>query len=251
MTLNGTVNKTGILLLCAVATAAWTWNSFLQSHDLTRCRPLRSRSAPSAASSSPWSPSSRRNGRRSPRPSTALLEGLVLGGLSAIFELRYPGIAMEAVGLTFGTLFVLLFALQVRPHQGHAEVSRLAWSRPPAASALLLLQMLLGFFAHPVLHSVNGSGPHRHRLQPVRGRHRRAQPGARLRLRRAGRHATALPSTWNGTAHSASWSRWSGSTLRSCACSPRCAAATKERLSAVSFQLLARAVQRRAVDRRS
>ena len=27
MTLNGTVNKTGILLLCAIATAAWTWHS--------------------------------------------------------------------------------------------------------------------------------------------------------------------------------------------------------------------------------
>jgi uncharacterized YccA/Bax inhibitor family protein len=26
MTLNGTVNKTGILLLCTVATAAWTWH---------------------------------------------------------------------------------------------------------------------------------------------------------------------------------------------------------------------------------
>ena len=26
MTLQGTVNKTGVLLLCAFATAAWTWN---------------------------------------------------------------------------------------------------------------------------------------------------------------------------------------------------------------------------------
>jgi uncharacterized YccA/Bax inhibitor family protein len=33
MTLNGTINKTGVLLLCCVASAAWTWNSFLQSHN--------------------------------------------------------------------------------------------------------------------------------------------------------------------------------------------------------------------------
>ena len=26
MTINGTVNKTGILLICAIATAAWTWH---------------------------------------------------------------------------------------------------------------------------------------------------------------------------------------------------------------------------------
>ena len=46
-------------------------------------------------------------------PIYALLEGLALGGLSAMFEIRYPGIALEAVGLTFGTLFVMLFALPV------------------------------------------------------------------------------------------------------------------------------------------
>jgi len=34
MTLNGTVNKTGILLVCAIATAAWTWHTFLQSRDI-------------------------------------------------------------------------------------------------------------------------------------------------------------------------------------------------------------------------
>ena len=33
MTLNGTVNKTGILLVCVIATAAWTWHRFMQSHD--------------------------------------------------------------------------------------------------------------------------------------------------------------------------------------------------------------------------
>lgn len=33
MTMSGTVNKTGILLLCALATAAWTWNIFTQTHD--------------------------------------------------------------------------------------------------------------------------------------------------------------------------------------------------------------------------
>ena len=35
---------------------------------------------------------------------------LVLGGISAIFEAQYPGIAIQAIGLTFGTLGVLLFA---------------------------------------------------------------------------------------------------------------------------------------------
>jgi len=43
-------------------------------------------------------------------PIYALLEGLFLGGISAIFEAQYPGIVIQAVSLTFGTLFCLLFA---------------------------------------------------------------------------------------------------------------------------------------------
>ena len=40
MSLNGTVNKTGILLVCAIATAAWTWHTFLQSRDIADVAPL-------------------------------------------------------------------------------------------------------------------------------------------------------------------------------------------------------------------
>jgi len=40
MTLNGTVNKTGLLLLCSIATAAWTWHMFLPDRDITNVAPL-------------------------------------------------------------------------------------------------------------------------------------------------------------------------------------------------------------------
>ena len=43
-------------------------------------------------------------------PLYAALEGLFLGAVSAMFELRFPGIVMQAVGLTFGTLAALLMA---------------------------------------------------------------------------------------------------------------------------------------------
>jgi uncharacterized YccA/Bax inhibitor family protein len=41
-------------------------------------------------------------------PVYALLEGVFLGAVSALFEKSYPGIVMQAVGLTFGVLFCLL-----------------------------------------------------------------------------------------------------------------------------------------------
>jgi uncharacterized YccA/Bax inhibitor family protein len=108
MTLSGTVNKTGILLLCAVATAAWTWSQFMQTHDVASIAPELMLGALGGfivalvtIFKMTWAPVT--------APIYALLEGLALGGISAIFELHYPGIALEAVGLTFGTLFVMLF----------------------------------------------------------------------------------------------------------------------------------------------
>jgi uncharacterized YccA/Bax inhibitor family protein len=108
MTLQGTVNKTGLLLLCVVVTAAWTWG---MAHSET----------PEAAM--PWMIGGIVGGfvtalvtifKRSWAPITAplyaLLEGLALGGISAFFERSYHGIAAEAVGLTFSVLFVMLIA---------------------------------------------------------------------------------------------------------------------------------------------
>jgi uncharacterized YccA/Bax inhibitor family protein len=43
-------------------------------------------------------------------PIYAALEGLALGGISALFESHYPGIVSQAVFLTFGTLAALLIA---------------------------------------------------------------------------------------------------------------------------------------------
>jgi uncharacterized YccA/Bax inhibitor family protein len=40
----------------------------------------------------------------------ALLKGLALGGVSRIFEMQYPGIASQAIFLTFGILSALLLA---------------------------------------------------------------------------------------------------------------------------------------------
>jgi len=47
-------------------------------------------------------------------PLYALVEGLLIGCISFFFEKMYPGIVIQAVGLTFGTLFALLLAYQSR-----------------------------------------------------------------------------------------------------------------------------------------
>lgn len=44
----------------------------------------------------------------------AVFEGLAIGGISAFFEKQYPGIAMQAAGLTFATLFAMLMAYRAK-----------------------------------------------------------------------------------------------------------------------------------------
>jgi uncharacterized YccA/Bax inhibitor family protein len=157
MTLSGTVNKTGILLLCAIATAAWTWNQFMQTHDLSFAGPAVMIGALGGfvfamvtIFKKTWSPVT--------APIYALLEGLVLGGLSAMFELRYPGIAMEAVGLTFGTLFVMLFLYK----SGVIKVTQKFRMGVVAATGgiliFYLLTWLLSMFHITAFSSVFGSG---------------------------------------------------------------------------------------------
>jgi uncharacterized YccA/Bax inhibitor family protein len=157
MTLSGTVNKTGLLLLCAVATAAWTWNAFMQANnDSTLAVGAIMLGliggfvvAMVTVFKKTWSPVT--------APIYALLEGLVLGGLSALFELRYPGIAMQAVALTFGTLFVLLLAYRSGLIQVTAKFRLGVIAATGGIMVFYLLQMLLGFFGFQFT-SINGSG---------------------------------------------------------------------------------------------
>ncbi len=111
MTINGTVSKTGILLLLTVLTAAFAWSQTIGADGQI---------APGAmiyaiggaigglilalvtVFKKEWSPVT--------APMYALVEGFFLGAISAVFEARFPGIVFQAVLLTFGTLFALLAA---------------------------------------------------------------------------------------------------------------------------------------------
>jgi uncharacterized YccA/Bax inhibitor family protein len=156
MTLQGTVNKTGLLLLLVVATAAWTWGL---SHS------------PAPGAAIPWMIGGlfggfivalvtifKQNWSPITAPIYALLEGLALGGISAMFERMYPGVAIQAVGLTFGTLFVMLLAYKtgtIRATRGF----RLGVLAATGGIALLyLVEMVLGGFFHIQVPEINGSG---------------------------------------------------------------------------------------------
>ena len=160
MTVSGTVNKTGILLICCVATAAWTWNRFFNAPPEEAMQAM----APALAIGGiggfivaivtifkkQWAGIT--------APIYALLEGLVLGGISAMLETRYHGIAIQAVSLTFGTLLVMLLAYR----SGLIKVTeRLRLGIVAATGGIAVfyfLQFILGFFGVHFT-AINGSSP--------------------------------------------------------------------------------------------
>jgi len=107
MTLNGTIHRAGLLLLCVTISALWAWSKFDSPRD-PRGLALAALACAFGALAvayvtvfkMQWSPIT--------APAYALQEGLVLGVISAILEARYPGIAIKAVGLTFAIFFSLL-----------------------------------------------------------------------------------------------------------------------------------------------
>ena len=101
MTIQGTVNKVAILLFLVVFSASWVWGRVGDFSGLILLGVIGGFvTALVTIFKKEWSAVT--------APIYALLEGLFLGGISSLMEMRLPGIVIQAVSLTFGTLFCLL-----------------------------------------------------------------------------------------------------------------------------------------------
>lgn len=153
MTIEGTVNKTALSLVILVTTAMVAWNVdlgvaapgllvllALLGLGVAIATVIRKEAAPYTT------------------PLYAAIEGLVLGGISALFELQYPGIVFSAVALTVGTLVGLLAAYR----SGAIKVTENFKLGVAAATMGIVLvyvaTILLGLFGvgMPLIH---GAGP--------------------------------------------------------------------------------------------
>jgi uncharacterized YccA/Bax inhibitor family protein len=114
MTVNGTINKTGLMLLIVILAASFTWGKFFGAIDpatpgvmpqgIMMWTLIGAIGGLITALITTFSP------RRAPMtaPIYAAFEGLFLGAVSAMFEAMYPGLVMRAVSLTFGVFFIML-----------------------------------------------------------------------------------------------------------------------------------------------
>lgn len=111
MSLDGTVHRTFFLLCLVVTAAAAVWNLIWTNPELVG--PLLIGSSITGfilaivtCFKQEWSAYT--------GSAYAVAEGVVVGTISSYFEAMFPGIVMQAVGLTFGTLFCLLAAYRSR-----------------------------------------------------------------------------------------------------------------------------------------
>jgi len=153
MTLQGTVNKTAVLLICVVATAAWTWNQATAGENIGPSIAIGAIGGFVAAMVTVF----KKNWAPVTAPIYALLEGLVIGGLSATLESRFPGIAMQAAGLTFGTLFCLLLAYSSGMIRVSENFKLGVFAATGGIMLVYLVSMILGFFGHTIPY-IHGSG---------------------------------------------------------------------------------------------
>jgi uncharacterized YccA/Bax inhibitor family protein len=79
-------------------------------------------------------------------PIYALLEGLVIGGVSAVAEARFPGIVIQAVGLTFGTCLALLLAYKSRLIRATENFKLGVVAATGGIFLFYVITMILGFF---------------------------------------------------------------------------------------------------------
>jgi uncharacterized YccA/Bax inhibitor family protein len=157
MTLQGSINKAFLLLVVLLGGAFYPWSQYLANGDLATVSTslmvgafgglivgviisFKANLAPYLAI--PY----------------AALEGLAIGGISAVLERKYPGIAIQAVGLTFAVFAVMLVAYKLRIIRATERFRAVVIGATGAIALVYVVSIILGLF-HVSVPLLNSSSP--------------------------------------------------------------------------------------------
>ena len=156
MTINGTVNRTGILICLLMFTAIFSWD--------------RAYNAVNPGELYPWLIGSGIAGfvvalitvfKKTAAPITApiyaAIEGILLGILSAFYEMQFPGLVFQAILLTFGTLFALLMAYRSGVIKATENFKLGVFAATGGIALIYLTTFILSFFGVSIPY-IHGSG---------------------------------------------------------------------------------------------
>lgn len=162
MTLSGTVNKILILLLLVCVGALYTWRLAFEA--------ISTDSLAASRAIMPWMIGGgiggfivaiitvfKRNIAPVTAPIYAVLEGLFLGGISAFLDYQHKGIVINAVALTFGILFALLFAYRSGMIKPTENFKLGVFAATGGVAVLYLVSFLLNIFGVSVGYLHNSS----------------------------------------------------------------------------------------------
>ena len=157
MPLEGTVNKTGMLLALLVLSATYTWNLFFQDGNPAAVMPATIGGAIGGLVfalvtifKKQWAVIT--------APIYALLQGLFLGGISAIFESQYPGIVIQATGLTLGTLASLLLLYKLGIIKPTENFRLMIVSATMGIGVLYLISFVMNMFGSTGIGFIHSNG---------------------------------------------------------------------------------------------
>jgi uncharacterized YccA/Bax inhibitor family protein len=156
MTIQGAVNKTALLLLLTVISAAFTWRMCVAG-QADAAAPLIIGGAIGGfiialvtVFKQTWSPVT--------APIYAVFEGLFMGGISAMFEAQFHGIVIQALMLTFGTLAGLLGLYKMGIIRATSGFVRGVMAATAGIALLYLATIILALF-HVHIPAIYSSGP--------------------------------------------------------------------------------------------
>lgn len=157
MTLRGTLNKFGFMLLMLLGSAFYSWKEFTDGGNVT---PLIWTGligglvvALVITFKKEWAPYL--------APAYGLLEGLFLGAISAYyneaFATKAPGIVMNAVGLTFGTAIAMYFLYSFKIIKATEKFKSVIMMATAGIAVFYLISMVVGMFGIPMAFLHEGS----------------------------------------------------------------------------------------------
>ncbi|MCI1273969.1 MAG: Bax inhibitor-1/YccA family protein [Clostridiaceae bacterium] len=155
MTLSGTINKIAILFLLVIVGAYCAWNSFSLGYTdrvsiLTTVGFIVSLLLGFIIPFVPtWAPVL--------SPVYALAEGLLLGGISAMFEKAYPGIVIQATIGTFAALGTMLALYKFKIIRCTERFKSTVFTAMMAVFLIYLIDIIASFFGRGIP-LINGNG---------------------------------------------------------------------------------------------
>jgi uncharacterized YccA/Bax inhibitor family protein len=154
MTLQGTVNKSAILLVLVFGTAMYSWNLVLTATNTSLLLPVAYGGGIAGlvialilTFKQEWAPFL--------APLYAICKGLFLGVISASYNAMFPGIAIQALMLTMSIFSVLLLIYKFKIIQATENFKLIVSSATIGIMLCYLVTFVLSFFGVqvPMIHS--------------------------------------------------------------------------------------------------